>query len=604
MNIKVSSNFRSSLSLLLVAFLLAFSIPVSPAPARDDHHLIRSEDLKDWLSYIASDDLEGRNTFSEGLGLAAAYIAGELKSWGVKPAGDNGSYFQRVRVLGVKSANQSSVTLEVNGKTRTFADGAGVIFPKNVGAKRSFTVDQVEFIGYGLNVPQANHNDYDGRNIKNKVVVWLGARGPRDVDSTQYRRILFSRSRYAIQQEGAVATIGPAAAPGGRSTSPTAGNESRRREDSPSAAPSEGQADRPSPPAPAVQGSSGFGRAPLETPDFTTAQRLDGDLAPALTATDDFFNFLFSGSDTSYETLKDKASKQEPLPVFTLKNVNMKFDLDADYRIVRTQFTRNVVGIVEGSDPQFRQTYVAFGAHYDHVGYAEGEIQQTPEGPRRQGAVGKVTEGHLEDRIWNGADDDGSGTVVMLAMAKAFATGPKPRRSLLFVWHTGEEKGLYGSRYFADYPTVDLSQVVAQINMDMVGRNKDNLPSEGNTVYLVGSDRISTELHNLIVDANASLPQPLTLNYDLNDPTELEQVYYRSDHYSYAAKGIPIVFLTTNLHQDYHANTDSVEKINFEKMARIAQLAYETGRRVANLPHPPAKDFRGPRAGHNFSGKL
>jgi hypothetical protein len=120
----------------------------------------------------------------------------------------------------------------------------------------------------------------------------------------------------------------------------------------------------------------------------------------------------------------------------------------------------------------------------------------------------------------------------------------------------------------------------------------------------VGSDRISTELHNIVVDANASLPQPLTLNYEMNDPTELEQVYYRSDHYSYAAKGIPIVFLTTGLHPDYHANTDSVEKINFEKMTRISQLVYETGRRLANLNHAPARDNRGARAGRNFSGKL
>jgi Zn-dependent M28 family amino/carboxypeptidase len=140
--------------------------------------------------------------------------------------------------------------------------------------------------------------------------------------------------------------------------------------------------------------------------------------------------------------------------------------------------------------------------------------------------------------------------------------------------------------------------------MDMVGRNRNNKPEEANSVYLVGSDRISTEFHNLTVSANTALAKPLKLDFEMNDPADLEQVYYRSDHYSYAAKGIPIVFLTTGLHPDYHANTDSVEKINYEKMARIGQFAYEVGMRTANLDHPPARDNKGPRVGKGSAGKL
>jgi Zn-dependent M28 family amino/carboxypeptidase len=253
--------------------------------------------------------------------------------------------------------------------------------------------------------------------------------------------------------------------------------------------------------------------------------------------------------------------------------------------------------VVEGSDPQLKSTYVAFGAHYDHVGYAEGEVTRGDNGARRAGAPGRVTPGAEEDRIWNGADDDGSGTVAIMALAKAFAEGPKPRRSLIFVWHAGEERGLWGSRYFADYPTVPMDRIVAQLNIDMIGRNRDDKASEANTVYLVGSDRISTELHALNRAANAALPKPLTLNYEMNDPADLEQVYYRSDHYSYAAKGIPIIFFTTGLHPDYHANTDDVSKIEFEKMTRITQMIYETGLRLANLDHAPVRDNQGPRAG-------
>jgi Zn-dependent M28 family amino/carboxypeptidase len=242
-------------------------------------------------------------------------------------------------------------------------------------------------------------------------------------------------------------------------------------------------------------------------------------------------------------------------------------------------------------------TYVAFGAHYDHVGYAEGEVTRSDGDARRAGAVGRVTPGAEDDRIWNGADDDGSGTVALMALARAFAEGPKPKRSLIFVWHSGEERGLWGSRYFADYPSVPIEHIVAQLNIDMIGRNRDDKASEANTVYLVGSDRISTELHTLNRAANAALPRPLTLNYEFNDPTDLEQLYSRSDHYSYAAKGIPIIFFTTGLHPDYHANTDEVSKIEFDKMTRITQMVYETGLRLANLDHAPVRDNKGPRAG-------
>ena len=272
---------------------------------------------------------------------------------------------------------------------------------------------------------------------------------------------------------------------------------------------------------------------------------------------------------------------------------------------MRTQFTRNVIGIIEGADPKLKDTYVAFGAHYDHVGYAEAEVVKTDTGSRRMGrSPGRITEGAIEDRIWNGADDDGSGTVSIMAIAKAFATGTKPRRSLLFVWHAGEEKGLLGSRHFADFPTVPIDKIVAQVNIDMIGRNDKNDPAKGNSVFVVGSDRISTELHNVSIDANASFGKPLDLDFAMNDPTDPEQIYYRSDHFSYAAKGIPIIFLYTGTHPDYHANTDSVEKILFDKMARIAQFAYEVGARVGNLDHAPVRDNKGPRVGKGSSGKL
>jgi Zn-dependent M28 family amino/carboxypeptidase len=194
----------------------------------------------------------------------------------------------------------------------------------------------------------------------------------------------------------------------------------------------------------------------------------------------------------------------------------------------------------------------------------------------------------------------------MLALAKAFATGPKPKRSVVFVWHTGEEGGLQGSRYNADFPIVPLDRVQAQLNMDMVGRDDcDNVEGDyTNSVFVIGADRISTDLHNIIVETNQTLQKPLTLDYEMNDPLDPESVYTRSDHYSYAAKGIPIAFFTTGLHKDYHKVTDTVDKIVFPKMARIAQLVYETGFSIANTDKTLEHDNLGPRTGFGSKAEV
>ena len=551
----VFSVFTSAL--LASAILDSSSCTLSAASPGID--AIKTTDLREWLTYIASDELEGRGTYTAGLGLAAGYIQQHLRQWGVTPAGDAGSYIQTARVLGVKAKSRSSVTVTVRGQSRTFKDGEGVTFPAFQGAPRSMTLDRVHFAGYGLHAPGAGQDDFRGRTVRGAAVVFMGGRGPENVDLQQYRRVIGGRGRHATEQLGAAFSVGPAA--------------------------ESAQAARTAETLPASD----------TRPDFTTAQRLDRPVAPSITASDDFFKFVFSRAPVEYDELKPKADGRAPLSPFDLDDVTLAFTVDVDYTVVRTQFTQNIVGIVEGSDPVLRSGYVALGAHYDHVGYADAEV--TTDGSRRPASPGRVTAGAINDRIWNGADDDGSGTVALMALAKAFAQGQRPRRSLLFVWHAGEERGLLGSRYFADYPTVPIDQIVAQLNLDMIGRNRDDKAEEANTVYVVGSDRISTELHEIHREANASLPKALTLDYEMNDPSDAEQVYYRSDHYSYAAKGIPIIFLTTGLHPDYHANTDDVSKIEFDKLTRVAQLVYETAVRLGNRDRAPLRDNQGARAG-------
>ena len=334
---------------------------------------------------------------------------------------------------------------------------------------------------------------------------------------------------------------------------------------------------------------------------------MDTPVPPQLTASDEFFNFVLSGSGQSYGELKSKAERQDALPQISLGDVTIAINVDAEYEVIQTRFTRNVVGVVRGADPAFADQYVMLGAHYDHIGYLQFASTTAPGAadPLIASCPGQTRPpARAGDNINNGADDDGSGTVGLMAIARAFATGPRPRRSVVLVWHTAEEGGLNGSRYMADHPVVPLDRVSAQLNIDMIGRNRCDDEAESNTVHVVGSDRISTDLHNTNEDANASLARPLTLNYELNDGADLESLYTRSDHYSYASKGVPVIFFTTGLHRDYHYVTDEVDKIRFDKVSRVAQLVYTTGWSLANADRAPARDRRGPRVGKGQTGRI
>jgi hypothetical protein len=546
---------RSTTWLFVLVILAGAGLATLPLTAqRQGRPDISTEDMRRWLAVIASDAAQGREVFSEGAGFASSYIAQELRAAGVEPAGDDGTYFQTVRVLGVRTRGTSSVTVTVRGRSRTFRDGEGVRFQRNQGVARSVQAEAA-FVGYGIEFAPLGQHDYQGRDVRGKVAIFLG-RGPQSFSDAQ-NRIVGNRGSYAVEGQQAVASIGPV-----------------------------GQ-ERPAP------GAGGDGRT--VRPDFQTAQRLDTERAPRITADDVFFEYLFSEAGHDYTDLKARVERRESLPQLELDGVQLRFDLQPDYEVVQTRLTRNVVAMVRGADPDLRDTFVLYGAHYDHIGYVERPGGSLP-------SIAAMCPGlerrspRADDMVFNGADDDGSGTVTVMALAKAYATGPRPRRSVLFVWHTGEESGLYGSQFMADSPLGGSDRVAAQLNLDMVGRHKCDDPREANSLFLVGSDRISTELHDVNDAANRSLSRPLALDYTLNDPADLESLYTRSDHYSYAAKGIPIIFFTTGLHRDYHAVTDEIEYIDFEKMARVAELVHETGWRVANLDRFPVRDNRGPRA--------
>ncbi|MCI0485448.1 MAG: M28 family peptidase [Blastocatellia bacterium] len=233
-----------------------------------------------------------------------------------------------------------------------------------------------------------------------------------------------------------------------------------------------------------------------------------------------------------------------------------------------TPVAQNVVGILEGADPALKDQYVVFSAHYDHLETRNGQV-------------------------FNGADDDGSGTVAVLEIAEALATGPRSKRSVLIIFHTGEEMGLLGSQFNTDYePVVPLEKLVANFNIDMIGRSRpegDTKPSnremtDKDSVYVIGADKLSTELHQINEQTNKDTVR-LRFDYTYNDENHPARFYYRSDHYHYAKHGIPIIFYFTGVHEDYHRPTDDVEKIDFEKIERITRMVFATGWRVANLDH-------------------
>ena len=192
------------------------------------------------------------------------------------------------------------------------------------------------------------------------------------------------------------------------------------------------------------------------------------------------------------------------------------------------------------------------------------------------------------DSIYNGADDDGSGSVALLEIAEAFVNAPtKPKRSILFIWHAGEEEGLWGSEYFTDHPTVPRDSIVTELNMDMIGRGRPNDVKGGGPGYLqlIGSRRLSTELGDLVESVAKKEPTHFKFDYQFDANGHPQQYYCRSDHYEYARYGIPIVFFSTGGHRDYHQVTDEPQYIDYEQLARVATLVHDVAVQAANLDH-------------------
>jgi hypothetical protein len=510
---------------------------------------ITEKDLKTRMYVFADDSMMGRQAGREGSMKATAYIARELGRLGVTPAGDNGTYFQNMPWMARHYTATS--TLTAGSRTlRWLADWAAV-----PGATPAKGFDGVRAT-YGGTVGDTS-----------KQITAQQARGKFV--------ILTTGMPLAGGAAAQAARLGGAAAIAVVDLQALSANSRALYVNPPAAL--------VDPAVPAVAPSASI--------------RLTPEAAAAILG----------------------ASVDGMRPGTEGGTVSAKLDL-AESPV--PQYGRNVIGIIKGSDPKLAGEYVAIGAHSDHVGYNAApvdhdsahavqsallkmQIQGAELKPLTPAQIASVKinldsmrklEKPRMDSIFNGADDDGSGTVAVLEIAEAIAMGPdKPRRSILFVWHTAEERGLLGSKWFTDHPTVPRDSIVTQINIDQIGRGRaDEIPGGGpDYLAVVGSFRLSTELGREVVKVNLRQPSPFRLDYRLDDPISwpgYNNIYGRSDHYNYARYGIPIAFFSTGLHQDYHRVTDEAQYIDFPHLTNITRYLHDLLLDVANLDKRPLVD--------------
>lgn len=230
------------------------------------------------------------------------------------------------------------------------------------------------------------------------------------------------------------------------------------------------------------------------------------------------------------------------------------------------QDSENIWAFIEGSEKP--EEILVISAHYDHVGIKDGEV-------------------------YNGADDDGSGTVAVMEIAKAFAKAKKqghgPKRSILFLHVTGEEHGLHGSRFYSENPLFPIANTIADINIDMIGRRDVEHAKTNNYVYVIGADRLSSQLHDAVVAQNEKYIK-MDLDFKFNDPKDPNHFYERSDHYNFAKHGIPSIFFFNGVHEDYHGKDDTPEKIEYDALTKRAQLAFVLAWDLANRENRPVVD--------------
>ncbi len=492
------------LATLVAPALLGAQNPASVARAANS---ITPEDIRRRIAVIADDSMRGRNTPSPELEKTAEYIAGEFRRFGLKPGGENGTWFQRYPIIR-RQLDSAASALRIEGPGGNATLKLGVEVGLGRGGPTPLTPRQGPVVV--IAGPADSVRPLAGVDVRGAWVALIANIQPR------------------TRQDPVVAVALDSGAIGVLLVS--------NREDGPW----------------------------QEVLSRTTAIRYVLGVPP--TARDSTAPGLVEVRDASLGALGvDLASLRGATTRTAQRLTGVTMTLNVVQRDLSRESAPNVIGILEGSDPQLKNEYVFFTGHMDHVGVTNAQE------PGRCRAIGA-------DSICNGADDDASGTVAVIEMAEAFARlQPRPRRSMIFLTVSGEERGLWGSRYFADNPPFPMSQIVANLNMDMVGRNWPD------TIAVIG--RQHSNLGETLDRVAAAHPE---LNMrPIDDIWPQENFYRRSDHYNFAVKGVPILFFFNGTHVDYHQVSDHPDKIDADKESRLARLVFYLGYEIAQSNDRP-----------------
>lgn len=482
--------------------------------------------LKSNLEFLADDLLEGREATTRSEKVASLFISKELQKYGIKPFGDNGTYFQNFKMTERIINENASLELMTVEDSLKLNYGEEFVISRRGLPDSSFSgiVTEVIFAGYGVKVDDINYNDYANLDVKGKVVLVLDDLPEDDqsvFDSQKHKNFAsWGIKRDIAREMGAVGII---IVP----SEFTLENWNRFKN---------------------WIKSSSFGLYDTSKSVVDVNQ-----LIPVIAVNDAGLKDLLHDEKISFEEVMNSRGKSNfPKQAALTKKIRINYQVETE--IVPA---RNVIGILGGNRKELSNEYVTIGAHYDHVGTSE-------------------------DEIFNGADDNGSGTVAILETARQLSAEKNNERPILFIFHTAEEKGLVGAKYLTNnVPWIN--DVIVHINLDMVGRESPD------SIYSVGADRISNELHKLIEKINIE-KNYFTFDYSLNDPDHPTRIYWRSDHVHYVNKNIPIAFFFDYMKADYHKPSDSVEKINFNKIYKVSQLAKDILLEISNLDHHLSHD--------------
>tara|TARA_Y100000766_G_scaffold272388_1_gene272181 strand:+ start:840 stop:2420 length:1581 start_codon:yes stop_codon:yes gene_type:complete len=478
----------------------------------------KTQKIQTHVKVLASDSLEGREVGTVGELLAADYISNYFQQIGISPYKDS-TYYQEFD-LGSREFDFAKIKI---GHKRYFFGHDFFSFPK-FGSINIESKDLV-FLGYGID--SENYNDYNV-DVQNKIIIVFdgeptNTEGDFLVSGTQKPspKSHYKEKLKTAKQRGAKAIL--------------IIKENLKR-------------------------SYKSSIRHINNPGVFLAEK--NDPIPFFFIDKKMAKNLIGAK--SLDSLKRNISHTKK----TITKYNNKQILIESQTKERFFTGKNIIGFVEGDDPQLKNEIIVITAHYDHIGIIDGLIH-------------------------NGADDNATGTAALLEVAESFQdakkAGKKFKRSVLFLPNSAEEKGLLGSYYYVENPVFPLENTITCLNVDMIGRPDKSHPNDSNYVYLIGSDKLSTDLHS-ISEATNNQHVNLNIDYTYNDPNDPNRFYYRSDHYNFAKKNIPSIFYFSGVHEDYHMNTDTYEKIIYEKVEKTARLIFHTAWNLANEPVRPRVD--------------